>query len=261
MWCYFCDDAKGGTLFPSSVTCIFPLFEHSKGSTFIRLSKRIERIFAFFCLLFYTLYIYAGARFAWLCPSWSRTTTPHYTTHHAHQGSSFWSILEAFCFSSSPHENREFTEERADGSEFSILRNCVILECLGGFLFPSPRENWEFVTRGSGGSEFSILKDCLLEPLGGFLFLFSLLARIGNLWREGGAAQNSRFSGILSSRALRTLLPARIENPWIGGLGVRNWWFSERTSLGRGNFFSFIQISLQLFVKFGIRVRQTPIGH
>ena len=38
-------------------------------------------------------------------------------------------------------------EERADGSEFSILRGCVILECLGGFLFPSPRENREFVTK------------------------------------------------------------------------------------------------------------------
>lgn len=99
MWCYFCDDAKGGTLFPSSVICIFPLFEHSKGSTFIRLSKRIERIFAFFCLLFYILYIYAGARFAWLCPSWSRTTTSHYTTHHAHQEVAFgasWTLLLLF---------------------------------------------------------------------------------------------------------------------------------------------------------------------
>lgn len=252
MWCYFCDGAKGGTLFPSSVTCIFPLFEHSKGSTFIRLSKRIERIFAFFCLLFYTLYIYAGARFAWLCPSWSRTTTPHYTRTREVAFGASWTLLSSL---SSPRENLKFMEERADGSEFSILRGCVILECLGGFLFSSPRENREFVTRGSGGSEFSILRDCLLEPLGGFLFLFSLLARIWNLWREGGGAQNSRFSGIVSSRALRTLLPARIENPWIGGLEVRNWWFSERTSPGRGNFFSIIQIFLQLFVKFGIRVR------
>lgn len=188
MWCYFCDDAKGGTLFPSSVICIFPLFEHSKGSTFIRLSKRIERIFAFFCLLFYTLYIYTRAR---ALPGCVRLdyALPHHTTHHAHQGSSFWSILDAFCFS-----------------------------------FLSSRES-------------------------------------GICDEEGGGAQNSRFSGIVSSRALRTLLPARIENPWIGGLEVRNWWFSERTSPGRGSFFSIIQISLQLFVKFGIRVRQTPIGH
>ena len=114
MWCYFCDDAKGGTLFPSSVTCIFPLFEHSKGSTFIRLSKRIERIFAFFCLLFYTLYIYAGARFAWLCPSWLRTTTPH-----AHQGSSFWSILDASVFSFL--SSRESGIYRGEGRRFRIL--------------------------------------------------------------------------------------------------------------------------------------------
>ena len=160
MWCYFCDDAKGGTLFPSSVTCIFPLFEHSKGSTFIRLSKRIERIFAFFCLLFYTLYIYAGARFAWLCPSWLRTTTPHYTRTREVAFGASWTLLSSL---SSPRENLKFMEERADGSEFSILRGCVILECLGGFLFPSPRENWEFVTRGSGGSEFSILRDCVFK--------------------------------------------------------------------------------------------------
>ena len=114
MWCYFCDDAKGGTLFSSSVTCIFPLFEHSKGSTFIRLSKRIERIFAFFCLLFYTLYIYAGARFAWLCPSWLRTTTPH-----AHQGSSFWSILDASVFSFL--SSREFEIYGGEGRRFWIL--------------------------------------------------------------------------------------------------------------------------------------------
>lgn len=160
MWCYFCDDAKGGTLFPSSVTCIFPLFEHSKGRTFIRLSKRIERIFAFFCLLFYTLYIYAGARFAWLCPSWLRTTTPHYTRTREVAFGASRTLLSSL---SSPHENLKFMEERADGSEFSILRGCVILECLGGFLFPSPRENWEFVTRGSGGSEFSILRDCVFK--------------------------------------------------------------------------------------------------
>lgn len=144
MWCYFCDGAKGGTLFPSSVTCIFPLFEHSKGSTFIRLSKRIERIFAFFCLLFYTLYIYAGARFAWLCPSWSRTTTPHYTRTREVAFGASWTLLSSL---SSPRENLKFMEERADGSEFSILRGCVILECLGGFLFSSPRENREFVTK------------------------------------------------------------------------------------------------------------------
>ena len=144
---YFCDDAKCGTLFPSSVTCIFPLFEHSKGSTFIRLSKRIERIFAFFCLLFYTLYIYAGA----LCLAVSVLITHYHTTLHAHQGSSFWSILDASVFS-----------------------------------FLSSRESGIYRGRGQ-------------------------------------AAQNSRFSGIVSSRALRTLLPARIENPWIGGLEVRNW--------------------------------------
>lgn len=53
--------------------------------------------------------------------------------------------------------------ERAGGSEFSILRDCVILECLGGFLFPSPRENREFVTRGWRGSKFSILRDCVFK--------------------------------------------------------------------------------------------------
>ena len=155
MWCYFCDDAKGGTLFPSSVICIFPLFEHSKGSTFIRLSKRIERIFAFFCLLF--IYIRGRAP----CLAVSVLITHHHTTHHAHPGSNFWSILDASAS-------------------------------------------------------------------------LPLLARIGNLWRGGRTVQNSRFSGIVSSRALWTLLPARIENPWIGGLEVRNWWFSERTSPGKG---------------------------
>ena len=49
-----------------------------------------------------------------------------------------WTLLSSL---SSPRENLKFMEERADGSEFSILRGCVILECLGGFLFPSPREN------------------------------------------------------------------------------------------------------------------------
>lgn len=119
--------------FSSSVTCIFHSVEHSKGSTFIRLSKRIERIFAFFCLLFYTLYIYTRARALPGCVRLDHAP-PHHTTHHAHQGSSFWSILDAFCFSSSPHENREFTEERAGGLEFLILRGCH-LEPLGGFLF------------------------------------------------------------------------------------------------------------------------------
>lgn len=164
MWCYFCDDAKGGTLFPSSVTCIFPLFEHSKGSTFIRLSKRIERIFAFFCLLFYTLHIYTRAR---ALPGWVRLdhALPHHTILHTTRtrevafGAS-WRLLSSL---SSPRENLKFMEERADGSEFSILRGCVILECLGGFLFSSPRENREFVTRGSGGSEFSILRDCVFK--------------------------------------------------------------------------------------------------
>ena len=115
MWCYFCDDAKGGTLFPSSVTCIFPLFEHSKGSTFIRLSKRIERIFAFFCLLFYTLYIYAGA----LCLAVSVLITHYHTTLHAHQGSSFWSILDASVFSFL--SSREFEIYGGEGRRFWIL--------------------------------------------------------------------------------------------------------------------------------------------
>lgn len=88
----------------------------------------------------------------------------------------------------SPRENREFVTRGWGGSEFSILRGCVNWECLGGFLFSSPRENREFMEERAGGSEFSILRDCLLEPLGGFF-----------------------------------ILPARIENPWIGGLEVRNW--------------------------------------
>lgn len=64
---------------------------------------------------------------------------------------------------SSPRENREFTEERAGGSEFSILRGCVIWECLGGFLFFSPRENRKFMEERAGGSEFSILRDCVFK--------------------------------------------------------------------------------------------------
>ena len=55
-----------------------------------------------------------------------------------------------------------------------------------------------------------------MEHLGRFLLLFPLLARIGNLQRRGQAAQNSRFSGIVSSRALWALLPARIGDSWIG---------------------------------------------
>lgn len=64
---------------------------------------------------------------------------------------------------STPHENREFTEERAGGSEFSILRGCVIWECLGGFLFFSHRENRKFMEERAGGSEFSILRDCVFK--------------------------------------------------------------------------------------------------
>lgn len=78
--------------------------------------------------------------------------------------------------------------------------------------FSTPRENREFTEERAGGSEFSVLRGCLLEHLGRFSFLFSLLARIGNLWRGGRAVQNSRFSGIVSSRALWTLLHSPCEN-------------------------------------------------
>lgn len=63
----------------------------------------------------------------------------------------------------SPRENREFVTRGWSGSEFSILRGCVIWECLGGFLFSSPRENREFMEERAGGSEFSILRDCVFE--------------------------------------------------------------------------------------------------
>lgn len=128
-------------LFSSSVTCIFPLFEHSKGSTFIRFSKRIVRISVFFfCLLFYTLYIYAGGRLVWLCPSWSRSTTPHTTRTREVAFEASWTLFASL---SSPRENREFTEERAGGSEFSILRDCVFNSTLDA----SPCENRGFVDR------------------------------------------------------------------------------------------------------------------
>lgn len=84
---------------------------------------------------------------------------PHHTRTREVAFGASWTLLSSL---SSPHENREFTEERADGSEFSILRDCL-LEHLGRFLFPSPRENREFVTRGWRGSEFSILRDCVFK--------------------------------------------------------------------------------------------------
>lgn len=46
---------------------------------------------------------------------------------------------------SSPRENREFMEERAGGSEFSILRDCVFKIILDA----SPCENRESVDRGA----------------------------------------------------------------------------------------------------------------
>ena len=44
---------------------------------------------------------------------------PHHTTHHAHQGSSFWSILDAFCFSFL--SSRESGIYRGEGRRFRIL--------------------------------------------------------------------------------------------------------------------------------------------
>lgn len=82
--------------------------------------------------------------------------------------------------------------------------------------FSTPHENREFTEERAGGSEFSILRGCLLEHLGRFRLLFPFLARIENLRRRGQAVQNSRFSGIVSSIALWTLLPARIGDSWIG---------------------------------------------
>lgn len=211
MWCYFCDDAKGGTLFPSSVTCIFPLFEHSKGSTFIRLSKRIERIFAFFCLLFYTLYIYTRARALPGCVRLDHAL-PHHTTHHAHQGSSFWSISDASVFS--------FLSSRESGIYRGEVRRLRILDSrrLRYFGVPwrllvslssresricderveglrildsqrlpfgaswrllvslfSPCENRESVDRGLGGAKLVILREDFSGE-GEFLFLHSNLS-------------------------------------------------------------------------------------
>lgn len=56
---------------------------------------------------------------------------------------------------SSPRENREFMEERAGGSEFSILRDCVFKIILDA----SPCENRESVDRGLGGAELVILRE------------------------------------------------------------------------------------------------------
>lgn len=146
---------KVALFFPSSVTCIFPLFEHSKGSTFIRLSKRIVRIFVFFfCLLFYTLYICGRAP----CLAVSVLITHHHTTLHTTRtrgvtSGASWT-LPASLFS--PREDREFTEERAGGSEFSILRGCL-LEHLGRFrllVFLSSRESRIY---GGEGGQFRIL--------------------------------------------------------------------------------------------------------
>ena len=80
-----------------------------------------------------------------------------------------------------------------------------------GFSSLSLRES-RICDERAGGSEFSILRGCLLEHLGRFRLLFSLLARIGNLWRGGRTVQNSRFSGIVSSGALWTLLHSPCEN-------------------------------------------------
>ena len=184
MWCYFCDDAKGGTLFPYYVNCIFHLFEHSKGSTFIRLSKRIERIFAFFCLLFYTLYIYTRARALPGCVRLDHAL-PHHTTHHAHQGSSFWSI--------------------SDASVFSFL------------------SSREFEIYGGEGRRFWILDSQRLRYFGvPWRLLVSLSSRELRICDE-----RVRRLRILDSQGLCLqehfgrffILPARIENPWIGGLG------------------------------------------
>ena len=132
---------------------------------------------------------------------------PHHTTHHAHQGSSFWSILDAFCFSSlssresgicdekveglrildsqrlpfgaswkllvslsSPRENREFVEGRAGSSEFSILRDCVFKSTLDA----SPCENRESVDRGLGGAELVILREDFSGEGGGELLFHHL---------------------------------------------------------------------------------------
>lgn len=56
---------------------------------------------------------------------------------------------------SSPRENREFMEGRADSSEFSILRDCVFESTLDA----SPCENRESVDRGLGGAELVILRE------------------------------------------------------------------------------------------------------
>lgn len=149
--------------FSSSVTCIFHSVEHSKGSTFIRLSKRIERIFAFFCLLFYTLYIYTRARALPGCVRLDHAP-PHHTTHHAHQGSSFWSILDAFCFSSLSSRESGICDEKVEGLRILDSQRLPFGASwkLLVSLF-SPRENREFMDERAGSSEFSILRDCVLK--------------------------------------------------------------------------------------------------
>ena len=133
---------------------------------------------------------------------------PHHTTHHAHQGSSFWSILDASVFSFlssresgiyrgegrrlrildsqrlpfgaswrllvslfSPRENREFVTRGWSGSEFSILRDFVFKSTS----YASPCENRESVDRGLGGAELMILREDFSGE-GELLFLHSNLS-------------------------------------------------------------------------------------
>ena len=97
----------------------------------------------FFCLLFYTLYIYICGRAP--CLAVSVLITHHHTTLHTTRtmGVAFGASWTLFASLPSLRENREFTEERAGGSEFSILRGCVFESTLGA----SPCENRESVDR------------------------------------------------------------------------------------------------------------------
>lgn len=105
---------------------------------------------------------------------------PHHTTHHAHQGSSFWSILDAFCCSFL--FSRESRIYGGEGRRLRIL-DSQRLRYLGVpwrlLVFLSSRESGIY---GGEGKRFRILDSqglCLREHFGCF---FILPARIGDSW-------------------------------------------------------------------------------
>ena len=105
----------------------------------------------------FTHYIYTRAR---ALPGWGRLdhALPHYTTHHAHQGSSFWSILDASVFSFL--SSRESGIYRGEGRRLRILdsQGLCLQEHFGRFfILPARIENpW---IGGLGGAELVILRE------------------------------------------------------------------------------------------------------